>query len=252
MAHNPGWLINKHPKDLKAQIKELTSKGYVVTVQDTTTAQLVRRKQFSCLVATLSFFFFGIGFFIYLFYFLAQRDETIYLDLSTQEYDPNWKAKEDLAKKRWRIGVITVLAAPFTIIAIATFFSSMNDEVTTPPTDAVAQHMPYTVVSGSEEGQIIRQAVVVSPEAATEENIRALIEDWRSKYTTSSIVSIAVFTDAEMAKYFENAAVGVPDAVSEQYDRAYIAQYNKNENTGYEELHLHLDGLGTKDTTVSF
>lgn len=98
MAHNPAWLVNKHPKDLKAQIRELVQNGYTVTVQDKTSAQLVRKKQFSCLIATLSFCFFGVGFFIYLFYFLAQRDEVVYLDLETQHPDPHWKEKA--AKQR--------------------------------------------------------------------------------------------------------------------------------------------------------
>lgn len=252
MSHNPAWLINKHPKDLKAQIKELTSKGYAVTVQDATTAQLMRRKQFSCLIATLSFFFFGIGFFLYLFYFLAQRDETIYLDLSTQEYDSNWKAKQDLANKRWRMGAVALIAAPFTIIAVATFFYGLNDEVTSTPSDAVAQPIAYTIVSGSTDSPIINQAVVIAPEDATEENVRALVAKWQSDYASKSIVGIAVFTDAEMATYFEDAVSGVPAAVSDRYDVSYTAQWNKNENTGLNRLNFYPQGLGGTTTSVDF
>lgn len=114
MPHNPPWLINRHPNDLKAQIKELVQSGYVVTIQDKTSAQLVRKKHFSCLIATLSFLFFGIGFFIYLFYFLAKKDEIVYLDIEGQEYDPNWnqsvgsrveKEKKILKVIAWVVGI---------------------------------------------------------------------------------------------------------------------------------------------------
>jgi|GEM_PF-3254381 hypothetical protein len=109
-SHNPAWLINKHPKDLKAQIKELVERGYSVTVQDSTTAQLVYKKHFSCLLATISFFFLGIGFFIYLFYYLAQRDSIIYLDLETQELDPDWEKKEKEATHKRTIKTIIIVS----------------------------------------------------------------------------------------------------------------------------------------------
>lgn len=81
---NPSWIVSKHPRDLKAQIREAVQLGYHLTQQTSTTAQLVRAKQFSCLFATLWFLVFGIGFLIYLFYYMAKKDDVIYLDLDGQ------------------------------------------------------------------------------------------------------------------------------------------------------------------------
>ena len=122
MSHNPAWLINKYPKDLKAQIKELVERGYTVTVQDKTSAQLVRKKEFSCLIGLLSFFFFGIGFFLYLIYFLAQKDSIVYLDIKNQELDPDWEKKEKLARQKYAVRVAIVFGA---IIAAFILFVSL-------------------------------------------------------------------------------------------------------------------------------
>ncbi len=88
MAHNPQWLVNKHPKNLKAQIKELVEHGYTVTLQDTGTAQLIRKKSFSCLFALIT------GVIPYALYYMAKNDYTVYLDLDTQTPDPNGTKKE--------------------------------------------------------------------------------------------------------------------------------------------------------------
>ncbi len=81
---NPYWLLRKAPQDLHTQIRLAAERGFNIISQTPTTAQLVRNKSFSCLIATISFLFFGIGVVIYLFYFLAKRDQTIYLDVTIQ------------------------------------------------------------------------------------------------------------------------------------------------------------------------
>lgn len=88
---NPRWLISKAPKDLKAQIRIAVEYGYQLTNQTSTTAQLIRNKKFSCLFASLGFLLAGIGAVIYVFYYLAKRDEVIYLDVESQP------TKEELA-----------------------------------------------------------------------------------------------------------------------------------------------------------
>ncbi len=82
---NPTWLVSQAPGNLKAQIKIAIGKGYHVVSETSTTAQLVRKKKFSCLFATLWLFVFGIGFLIYLFWYLAKKDEMIYLDIEAQK-----------------------------------------------------------------------------------------------------------------------------------------------------------------------
>lgn len=244
MAHNPGWLINKHPKDLKAQIKELTSKGYVVTVQDQTTAQLVRQKQFSCLIATLSFFFFGIGFLLYLFFYLSQSDDTIYLDLSTQEYDPNWNKKTKKSHKKLVMGFVYAFGFFLLICAVSSFFRPSDTTIrdTTPS-------VSYEIVFEQPGSQSVIQAIAITPDDATEEKIKTLVEILRKEHAASSIVRISIFIDKEMASHFKDVSSGV---VPEGYDSSYLAQYNKNTNTGLEELQIHLGGLGTETANVAF
>lgn len=53
--------------------------GYRVVSQTDTTAQLVRPKRFSCLLASLTFLCFGIGIIFYLFIYMAMRDSTMYI-----------------------------------------------------------------------------------------------------------------------------------------------------------------------------
>jgi hypothetical protein len=126
MAHNPAWLVNKHPKDLKAQIRELTQNGYTVTVQDQTSAQLIRKKRFSCLIATLGLLTFTIGFWLYLFYFLAQRDETIYLDLETQHPDPHWQENAAKQKSTNVMLIVAVVGGVFMFSAILVALTDMD------------------------------------------------------------------------------------------------------------------------------
>lgn len=130
MAHNPAWLVNKHPNDLKAQIRELVQNGYAITVQDKTSAQLVRKKQFSCLIATLSLCFFGIGFFIYLFYYLAQRDGVVYLDLETQHPDPHWKESATKQRTTNMKLIAAGVGSVFLLSAIAVAFTEEEGSIT--------------------------------------------------------------------------------------------------------------------------
>ena len=43
--------------------------------------------------------FTGIGFILYVIWYLAKRDQTVYLDLSTQHPDLEWKEKRNKQRK---------------------------------------------------------------------------------------------------------------------------------------------------------
>ncbi|OFZ52884.1 MAG: hypothetical protein A3D92_15645 [Bacteroidetes bacterium RIFCSPHIGHO2_02_FULL_44_7] len=124
MIQNPPWLVNKHPNDLKAQIMELLHSGYVVTAQTDKTAQLIRRRHFSCLIATILFLCFAIPFFLYLFYYLAKRDDVIYLDLDTQQRDPLWQEHES---KRIKDRNIWIAASVVLILIFISVLSASDD-----------------------------------------------------------------------------------------------------------------------------
>lgn len=49
--------------------------------QTDTTAQMVKPKRFSAVVAILSFFLFGIGLLVYIFYYMAKRDSLLFVQV---------------------------------------------------------------------------------------------------------------------------------------------------------------------------
>jgi hypothetical protein len=130
---NPAWLISKNPGDLKAQIRHAVQFGFHPVSQDSTTAHLTRKKKFSCLFATLSFLCFGVGFLIYLFYYMAKRDDEIYLDLETQPKGEQLKAyvaKEFQQKRNHTLILIGFLVFIFVILPMLSFVGAQFNAIT--------------------------------------------------------------------------------------------------------------------------
>lgn len=73
---------------LSKEIYKYTAQGYRVVSQTDTTAQLVKPKRMSCgvalLVLLISIFTLGILFVLYLIWYIAQKDEQIYLEVDVQ------------------------------------------------------------------------------------------------------------------------------------------------------------------------
>lgn len=69
---------------LNRTLAQYSRAGWQAVAITDTTAQLVRRKTFSCLWALLWFLLFGIGLVIYLIWYWAKRDHTIFV--SVDEY----------------------------------------------------------------------------------------------------------------------------------------------------------------------
>jgi hypothetical protein len=136
MPHNPAWLINKYPNDLKAQIRDLVEHGYVVTLQDKESAQLIRKRSFSCLFALLT------GIVPYLCYYMWKRDYIVYLDLSSQKPDPNWeKNKPSQFKTFLKVAGIVVGA-----LLVLGMISALFDSHPETKKDSVSQHATSTSV----------------------------------------------------------------------------------------------------------
>jgi hypothetical protein len=68
---------------LQQEINKYLKRGYRVISQTDTTAQLIKPKRFSFLWAVAWFFVFGFGLLIYVFWYLSRKDETIYLEVSS-------------------------------------------------------------------------------------------------------------------------------------------------------------------------
>jgi nitrate reductase NapE component len=129
---NPAWLIKKHPGDLKAQIRDAVAFGFHPVSQDATTAHLLRKKKFSCLIATLSFLCFGVGFLIYLFYYMAKRDDEIYLDTNIQPKGKDleaYVAQEEKKKQRNTMILVGFLIFIFVILPILSFIGAAFGDI---------------------------------------------------------------------------------------------------------------------------
>jgi uncharacterized protein YuzE len=83
--------IEKRRAILQNEINSYIKKGFRVISQTDTTAQLLNPKKFSLLWAVLWFLLFGVGILIYLFYYLAKRDEQIYDEQIYIEITPTGK-----------------------------------------------------------------------------------------------------------------------------------------------------------------
>ena len=82
------FTIEQRRAILQQEINKYVKQDYRVVSQTDTTAQLVRPKKFSCLIALLALLIVVIGFIIYLIYYVAKRDDQIYI-----EVDENGKVR---------------------------------------------------------------------------------------------------------------------------------------------------------------
>lgn len=71
--------LDQRSAALDAAIRQYIAAGFRVASQTPVSAQLVRPKQFSCAIATLSLLVFGVGVLVYLFYYAALRDDVYFL-----------------------------------------------------------------------------------------------------------------------------------------------------------------------------
>jgi uncharacterized BrkB/YihY/UPF0761 family membrane protein len=67
---------------LRQEIDQLVRDGYRVVAETETSAQLVKPKVFSFVWALIWFLLLGFGLLIYIFYYLAKKDTTVYLSVT--------------------------------------------------------------------------------------------------------------------------------------------------------------------------
>lgn len=73
--------IQERAEILQIEINRYLQRGFNVLSQTQTTAQLIKPKKFSCLLATLGLLLFGVGFLIYIFYYASQKDTQLYIQV---------------------------------------------------------------------------------------------------------------------------------------------------------------------------
>ena len=74
--------IEKNQEILQHEINSYVKNGFRVISQTDTTAQLLKPKKFSLLWAVFWFLILVFGLIIYLFYYLAKKDEQIYIEVT--------------------------------------------------------------------------------------------------------------------------------------------------------------------------
>ena len=72
---------NERKHILDKMVRNYVQDGFRVVSQTNTTAQLLKPKKFGFLIALLSLLLFGIGFIIYLLYYMAKKDKTVYIEV---------------------------------------------------------------------------------------------------------------------------------------------------------------------------
>ena len=88
MTQSNALTIEQRRAILQQEINKYVKQDYRVVSQTDTTAQLVRPKKFSCLIAVLALLVVVIGFIIYLIYYASKKDDQIYI-----EVDENGKVR---------------------------------------------------------------------------------------------------------------------------------------------------------------
>lgn len=98
---------------LDAKISQFVRKGYIVQSQSETSAQLVKPKKFSFLWALVWFCFFGVGLLVYLLYYAAKRDPSVYI--TTEESARKRRGNSPL----WSLAVATLLILMLLCVVVA-------------------------------------------------------------------------------------------------------------------------------------
>ena len=74
--------IGERKAILSSEITKYLKQGFRVVSQTDTSAQLVKPKSFGCLIAFICFLLAFLPFFLYILYYWAKKDETIYLQIN--------------------------------------------------------------------------------------------------------------------------------------------------------------------------
>ncbi len=77
-------MIQERTAILDKEISKYVKNGYRVVSRSDTTAQLVKPKKFSFIWAMLWLLVAGVGIFVYLIYYMAKKDSTVYLEVDAQ------------------------------------------------------------------------------------------------------------------------------------------------------------------------
>ena len=114
---------------LQDTIEDHASRGFTVSSQTETTAQMVRSKEFNLVPALLCFLLFGIGVLVYVFYYMYKRDETIFIrvqggEVSVQSTDKSKGRRNQTSPMSCVITILIVIGAFIGMAIIAVLLAT--------------------------------------------------------------------------------------------------------------------------------
>lgn len=101
---------------IDAKVRRYVRRGYIVQSRTDTSAQLVKPKKFSFLWAFAWFLCFGVGLLVYLLYYWAKRDHTVYLSVKSPERVTTQKRRGN--SPLWSLAVFGLLTLVFLCVII--------------------------------------------------------------------------------------------------------------------------------------
>jgi len=114
---------------LQNTIGDHASRGFTISSQTETTAQMVRSKEFNLVPALVWFLLFGIGVLVYVFYYTSKSDEAIFIrvqggEVSVQSTDQSKGRRNQTSPMSCVITILIVIGAFIGMAIIAVLLAT--------------------------------------------------------------------------------------------------------------------------------
>lgn len=145
--------------------------------------------------------------------------------------------------------VLALTFGAFIVLIIIAVNSAPQEKKATTGVPAPA----YTEVWNDDGGVL---SIAITPEDATEEKLRALGAALNDKYSHEAFVRVSIFTDkasaALLPHYIHSPDSPLPADQDANYEKTFVAQYNKKESANFNSLFITLEGVNGSQIEVSY
>lgn len=164
---------------------------------------------------------------------------------------------------KWGKAVKGIITGVFTLVLLAGISGDKKQTVNTvvnpspQPTAQAQKTISYEIVKrwsipNGGEGKLI----VISPDLLNEADMLALGEKLKLDTKSDRNADISVYTDKKAAEMRDRLSSETNKLTKEEddfYNTHFVAQYNRNINTGYHEYTIYFDGvMGTNKKTIKY
>ena len=113
----PGLLIEQRTAFLDQQIRQYANRGFRVISRSETTAQLIKPKKFSFILAALGLLLGGVGLILYLLYYWSQKDQSVLIQV-----DPQGRVIDSSRQvPKWRAAIPSLVLIALAVVALLAF-----------------------------------------------------------------------------------------------------------------------------------